>query len=519
LPDPRELPQEVTIRVFGPDGRPVSYAYLDVIADHGAGGGDVLRGGAKDFKIGPGSSSFRVVVTSAKDAAGEDLGPGVFGPFPADSGQVEIRLPADTAIEGVVLGSDGRPAGGVEVRARPVSHQIYRNASDLEVEARTDAQGRFRLGGLGAWSYRVQVVQPDGCARVPGLEVRSGTSDVLFSLPRGRTVLIKVLSDQGAPLAHARVFAQDENERTASAHSDARGEARLVGLADGQRHTLEVTPPSQHPELSRHKVVGWIPKDTVIRLDRSGSVRGVVLGPSGEPVADVWVWRRARNGKWYAVGEVSDDGTFVLKELEKGTVALRATPIGGNWSEDGVEEVVVEAGAEGVVLRTDPGLRLVVHIKNLPAGRSGTADLTSETRPGIVRRNVSTKRGFRAFHGLKPGDTWTLRIVGAGDHALRQVGIRSDADRVEVKLAPGVTIRGRVIEPPGAHGVAVSAIAGKVSARGTVDADGRFEVEGLVEGRWLVRGYARVGNDLWAAEAEVETGTDVEIRLKRKKPR
>jgi len=513
-PVPLNEARSVTVRVIGPDGKRVRDGFVSFVTDDSITSIDI-EGGTRVFTIARGSRSFTIDVTRATDAAGRRTGPGAFGPFLAGTGAVALRVSAPLAIEGRVVDARGKPAPDITITATPFPDDPGWSSEIHTVTARTNAGGRFRFAGLGDWTYRLHVARPYAHARVPEVDVPSGSRDVVFRLPVDETVRICVHNDRGEP-AWALVSAQPESPHAGGAdgRTDNNGEIRLVGLTSEASYRLEVRSLNNR-ELGRHEQGGWKPRNTLIRLTRTGTVRGVVHGPSGEPLRGATVWGREPDGEWCQLGRSARDGTFVLIGRKAGSLALRATPPGASWSEEGVEEVTVRGGARGVVLRMDPGLSLIVRIRKLPESDCTQAELASETQPGIRRWNVSSDPSILCFHGLEPGDRWTLRIAGAGNLALRKTGVRSDAETIEVKLESGKSIGGRIVLPTGAARVRVWAESSTLSVLGTVDAEGRFQIPGLPEGTWRVRGDALALREQWSAEVEATAGEEVVLRLSR----
>jgi hypothetical protein len=241
-----------------------------------------------------------------------------------------------------------------------------------------------------------------------------------------------------------------------------------------------------------------------------GSIRGKVVDPEGRPVPGAWVWYRSVEGHWYAMGTVSEDGSFLLQDGDPPSVPLKATVPGADPEQEGGAEVTAAPGAEGVVLHVDPGLSLVV----LPSGPGGCVAELEEEGDGPPRRlQAQNTEGLYRFAGLRAGRTYTLRIAGAADRALTQTGIPAEAGRIEVALAPGKSVRGRCTGPGGFELTRVFATRGRLSVGGKILPEAGFEVQGLCDGVWTVNVFARRGDERWRGSAEVEAGGEVEVVL------
>ena len=98
---------------------------------------------------------------------------------------------------------------------------------------------------------------------------------------------------------------------------------------------------------------------------------------------------------------------------------------------------------------------------------------------------------------------------------LTRRGIPADVGTLELDLVAGRSVRGRIVQVPGAERYGVSAKSEWLIHSGSVSADGTFLIEGLTDERWTIQGMAYVAGRKWWGEAELDaSGGDVEIRLK-----
>ena len=110
------------------------------------------------------------VATRPRTASGAPLpfGPAAVGPVAATATEVEVRLPPERRIEGVVQGPDGQGVRGVRVTATPVDAPKGFEGDVGEIgqhgSARSDERGTFRIGSLGDGSYRLAAL---ASARLP----------------------------------------------------------------------------------------------------------------------------------------------------------------------------------------------------------------------------------------------------------------------------------------------------------------------------------------------------------------
>ena len=224
LPAPSAAWLAATVRVLGPDGKPVPFARVAVLLPNapergprGAGG----FGGFADFADGmfhrggqetPGTTYL--VFAAAPSPGGTRLG---YGPArfvaekPAD-GQVDLRLEVGPTIEGRVEDEGGNGLAGIPVEAyAPEALLGGGTVPQLPLhldETVTDASGAFVLRGVGAGPVVVVAHGPPPFVKaVPPASVPGGARGVRFVLRKGVDVRVTVLDATGKPVAQATVLA------------------------------------------------------------------------------------------------------------------------------------------------------------------------------------------------------------------------------------------------------------------------------------------------------------------------
>lgn len=385
--------------------------------------------------------------------------------------ELEIRLPAERCVSG---------------RVQPVGSALSQIRIDAAYHARTstDASGRFVLRGLGNARYSTHVVAPVWFVPIEEfLEPRRGTE-------------IEV--------------------RRASTTEDGFGVFKR--LDPSGTYGIQVFPPRDRAELGFHQVPDWKPADSTIRLDTPSLVRGVVRYRSGEPArfAGVWWWSEEHRTWWSR--QADREGRFLVEPTGVGgsSVRLRAGDDDGEPDENGIEEVEVVVGSTDVVLYMDRGVSLEVEVPNWPGEAYGSARLRAEGGLDLTR----TSRGsvcFRKirFDHLRADETYSLSIVGVGDGlAAEREGLRPKDSPIEVELALGKTIRGRISLPEGADRAHLTADQGRHDVRGSVTANGVFEVRGLTSGPWRLEAAVRAGGTWYHGEAEALAGETVDVTLR-----
>src|SRR5207253_961064 len=168
-----------------------------------------LREGRATYQAPPDTTEVTVEVTGAQAADGSPLplGPAKVGPVRMDAGEVEVRLPPEKAITGFVKGPDGKGVRGVLVTAVAAGNegQARYGSSGNPSRSRTDADGAFRVGGLGADDVSLLAQAPPEFAPTEPVRSRGGAIGVEIVLRQGAAAVVTVLDWQGKPVAGASV--------------------------------------------------------------------------------------------------------------------------------------------------------------------------------------------------------------------------------------------------------------------------------------------------------------------------
>ena len=535
------------VRVLDEAGLPVDQAQVS-LRNQGNSQGSGLVDGSLRFELdaGPGTWVAQgleagTLVVEVSDARGPDgrplnLMPLRSAPVTPETKSLELRLAAGRSISGRVTASDGSSTRGTLVRAR-------RQGGDgmwSQGEARVDAAGAFRIPGLSAGTFALEVLAPPDFLAPTERTAEAGASDVDLPLVRGVNARVRVTDEAGAPLAQAMIWVypmpspsappaeqqrfwnRQRNQITLTTGSD--GAALFRGLDPEGYFTLTVQPPGARKDLRQSAQQAWRPADTEVRLLASFSVSGVVRDQEGRPVAGASVSYRVDATNWSNVN-TGPDGAFVIQGLAAGSVPLRAAaPSVDGSAREQAPELIVRAGAENVTLTVDRGLDLVVRVPGMDEGREGQQASVSllGLHDGVWRVTGSVGTTVRAGQ---------LRVTLVGLDARRTYGVwvppRPGDDRygyvtdlrpggeVTVRLVRGGTIRGRLSWPQGAREVNLSCHNAQGLRLGAkVEADGTYELRGLPEGAWEVHARGELDNQQLSARASgVAAGSTLDLTL------
>lgn len=413
-----------------------------------------------------------------------------------------IRLTPGLEISGVVFDADDTPVANALVCLKPrwIEARLGNQASivvtptdtgDLDhLEATTDHEGRFRLTGLQPGRFDLVTLHdthPNGHAR----SVAAGSEDVVIRLARGGTLIGRVSTSEGGPVAGATVRLADLTRQTTS---DALGHFTLPGLtqsssrleilADGYP-VLRVDLPPIEPGASTELV------DFV--LSAGARIVGTVVDASGAGIPNVRVrafatladgpiqpWndtradvRTAPDGAFDLSGLETESLTTVLVFEHPGSLELRLeSSIAAGRTID-LGEIALDPGEwiEGVVIDDSdtPVPRAEVHVGSAEGRTEPTeyADAEGRFRIGPYAVGETIQIDVRV-HGQ---GTVRHRI-----EAIPEGGVTG----FEIIVGRGPRLSGRVTDDLGTPlpGMTVRAT-GDTESLAVSGPDGRFELRGL----------------------------------------
>jgi hypothetical protein len=506
----------------------------------------------------------------------------------AASGSVELAegevrrgilffLEPEAVIEGVVVdASTLAPIAGAQVRRDEQGGMVEAMLAQFlggERGATTDAEGRFRIGGLSAGAHRVIASREDYCdATSPAVELAAGAvhASLRLELQRGGEIFGTVSAPDGTPAPGVTVICQQMAPlKIHTAKCDAGGEYRVGGLAPGNYtltrlpEKLEFGAGTDLAEISNSVQVQSVRlrAGESLRVDFSGAPSGSStlqgrVTQLREPVSGALVSAVVQRPEADAqsasprTATTAADGTYVLEGLPAGhaivqVVQLDFAAAGAAGSsamaaatlEEGATtrvDLVIPAGAiEGVVADAVTGEPLAGIAVYAGAGRDSTLN-AFELAQRRTAMNRTAADGRFELTGLRAG---SYRVVaGAADlfsgasptHAVTVLdgivvpeGGRADAGTI--RMPPAARIHGTV---RGAGGAPLSGAS--IFLRAGADGDyleewtgvssndaGEFEYIGVPEGRWdvLARAAGHAGGVARGVVARPGSAAQVSLEL------
>jgi protocatechuate 3,4-dioxygenase beta subunit len=454
-------------------------------------------------------------------AAGEGRGP-TFALKPA------VRLRGR-----VVDAASKAPLAGVELRAAEApegaSRGIFRFSDDEAPVARTGADGRFEVRGLAAETQYALRLAREGyaprTAPVPPVAPGAAPPPLELTLDRGRRAVGRVLDAEERPVAGAAITLRpapanqnrfqsltQPEEEPFRASAGAGGEFAFTGLPPG-RFDLEARAPGFAPRLVPGIEVPAGPGEHdlgTVLLSPGVALEGKVSDPQGRPIpqAEVRVVKATgrmallamfRRGEEEPDAWSRADGSFRIADLAPGQpVNLVVTHKGFG----GADVPQVTPPSEPLAVTLHPALRIagrVVDPDGDPVARARLM-LSTEWQRGGSRamrssgQTESDEQGRFLFEDVEPG---TLRLTASaeGRQSAELGGIAAapgkDVEGLELVLAPGATVEGRVTDAAGrpVPDVMVQvldeerAMGSRIFHGTRADGDGWYTIEGLPSGQ------------------------------------
>ena len=469
-------------------GRPVAGARVHVLAD-----GLTRAEGATD-----GQGAFRVEGLLAGPHLIEATAPDLLtvrrniAVADQDLAGIVFELGEAAQVRGRVIDSQDRPCPGATIYVQSDDEEMIKSGRQ-----HTDDDGRFVVAHLPPVELDLRAEGgPRGRARIglgklsPG-ERREITVRLSSAGPHVRGTL---RWKEGSPAAGIEIMASnlraDQGAEQTTSGPD--GTYQLGPFADGGLLLVQATSPfatATDPANGRRTVPLAGGQDVTgvdFRFARSeATIRGVVLGPDGRPLAGavVAIERSA------ATRVVTDpDGAFVLEGLAPDTHAITAEYPGLPG-----EQREVAAGRQDVRIQLRRGSLLAGVVDGIGGRGAGLCwvwarSTNDQTEDGQPARSVCAAAGAFELRGLRPGgyDLFATAIDGrSGGLANIQLSEGQERRGLQVRVGDGLTVIGSVVDLESRKPIASARIRARLeptSLEVLADAAGRFRIEGVPRG-------------------------------------
>ena len=452
-----------------------------------------------------------------------------------------VTMVRGLSITGKVVMPDGSAAAGVPVRleqARASSGSSEgrrnpwggRNRGPERKEVVTEMNGTFSFEALTETAARVvanaEVPGEDG--NVTSLvaiseDVEPGAAEPLELALRPTLALAGiVVDDTNEPVTEFEIRAAREGYTSRSGAGD--GVRKTISAEDGRFSvaglsagtwtvSIRASGYTSPEDQTRTLTVPQSGPEPRFTLERLGSVRGIVVGPSGAPIAGATV-TRAQSGGGFGGGwgrreegvTTGDDGTFEVADQRPGTQSFVASSEGWAKSESASIEVVAGEVAEGLTLELRRGGRISGVVRDAEgspwAGRRVTYAQGGGPMAmfGGAETATTDSTGSFTFETVPPGK-WTVN-ASPGEREMFKTfeGARDESAFFELmaqNLSQEVEVEdgGQVFVELGAEPRDPVVVLGEVTRGGAAVNDGNVT-------------FAREGGDLFAnlKRADVQAG-------------
>lgn len=423
-----------------------------------------------------------------------------------------LRVKESKSIAGKIADAAGQPVAGATISGFSLEGEAR-----FSREARSGADGTYRLSGLGDQPLRSLTVRAEGYAEANREGAVPGDTSVDFTLEKTGSIVGRVQLRGGTVPAAFRVQAFPEAKETQERpgfrivlggraeedqiFTDATGNFRLDGVNPG---TVTVTATSDGKAPTRKSGVKVVSDQIVdagtIILDDGRALRGRVVAAKDDapiPGATVSVsepqgMRMMSTGRDTAAGLAISalDGRFEISGLEPRTYAVDASQ--PDYSPNsGRVEINPDADSEDFVIKLSRGGSITGLVRDAQkATLPNVSVLLTKVPMGGGPQTVSTgPDGRYTFEKIAPGPYMVIRAPTGGGPlmlfgGMQQVDVREgETTTHDIDEAAKITVTGRVTK--GGQPVASSMLFFTQSTSGgpptdlkqsRTDADGRYQI-------------------------------------------
>lgn len=395
-----------------------------------------------------------------------------------EQGTIEIYVTPEAVITGRVY--DGDTDKGI------AGMRVYARSGRGNAEATTERNGAYRLAGLSAGQYDVQLIHqqdspyPRRYEPPRNVSVAAGAvvEGINFVLSQGLSLAGHVMDAEGQPITGANVSASHESVHS-SDETDENGAFIVRGLGPSSQVRVWASATGYgslsagNYDLSNGSIDG-----VELTLKPEAIVEGIVVDERNVPVPSAKVARRVMDPAGHfsiSMEDADGEGRFRIAQLPEGPCNLRPLHPGSDygWNNENWPETV--------------DLRPGDHIKNVrlvldTSGVDGISGRVTDESGNPIQRARLTASGMNS-HGSASTDADGRYMISGltGESYMVQVSASDFAGDRREGIAPGTKNLDFVL---GAIGV----ISGTVVDASTRQPIPHFEV--AVDGDWRTQPYA-----------------------------
>ena len=401
----------------------------------------------------------------------------------------DISLPRGAALEGRILTEDGEPVQDATVSAMRLAYGPRGRRPEPVGQARTDDLGRFRVHSLPAGNYYLQMAP----SRLDALDRQTSPGE--------------------RPAGYAHTF------YPGTARVD---EARTVTLVSGQEiGQLDFTPqivPTARITVDVLDASGRRPASASCRLQPVSGVGGTVSGFGDPRTSGSFQFPAAPPGQFWltaaAMPAAGGDPEYAATRLTVSGEDLPALTI--RTARGATLTGAIEVDADGAPLSL-AGLQVLAHEAEFelpnPAGPASGTTIAASTATANGRFTILSLFGPRLLRTSRLPQGWALKAVWLDEQEITdsvydfRAGDQPRTLRLVITNRTGSvagTVTGERGRPVGDARVVVFAdderrwgLWSRFVRSAAVSAEGRFKLEGLLPGDYLVCAVESLEDDAW----------------------
>ncbi|MCU1246413.1 MAG: hypothetical protein JWN02_2323, partial [Acidobacteria bacterium] len=423
---------------------------------------------------------------------------------------VEIALETGVRLVGHVTGPDGAPVSGATVRPDGGPRAMRIAGLPGETVGVTDAAGEYSIESLEPGQKTFQVTHPNYVGTSKSVELSGRETRMDVQLTSGQRITGVVVTEGGAPVAEAQVFASSAGGVGGrSAQSDANGAFQFDSLPAGH-YTFNASKQGYAEGIVRDFDVSS-GAQVRVTLKTGGTIYGHVNGLTDADLAHTSVSARGANGNSNA--SVDAGGNYRLEGAPTGTVRVVAEMMTGFTDRRSSEakSVQIDAGSSMQVdleFRNDTTITGRVTRNGQPLGNAMVSFGPRNTTAQTSAQATADDSGNYKVAGLADGmysvtvmdmarltphtDSYEVRGSGRFDIDIKASTLRG---RVSDAGSNGPISEARISLRPTASGGGAVVMMG---SRATVtDPNGNFVLDNVSAGSYTVTAEKEnYGNDV-----------------------
>lgn len=343
----------------------------------------------------------------------------------------------------------------------------------------TTDDGEFEIGPVRPGALDLEAHCASGDVGAKHVEVSPALGAIAIDVKPGGSIAGKVVDGQGKPVAAVTVMAGDDSRTTivngmvsggVQAVTDARGEFELHGLTQGSYALRVLDRGRPLPTKSATSVtLGNAEAKTGVTLavERpDGTIRGVVVGADGKPIADAWVSLDQSIEDLLAAEPPKGGSRMITVEARDddegdgdGGIAPVLTDANGKFEIANLPRVPFTVVAEAQAGKLRGRQSRVIPDASITLQALGVTELSGTVKPapGVFTVELDgPTRAQRSFSGDKwsfgrvdPGD-YTVSVTSSAGNGRGTITVKpGQAATLDILLASNAIVIGKLVDPTG----------------------------------------------------------------------